>query len=166
MFCYCVSKVKKTGCSSSPSSSPVPPLVFFKLSSLALILGKGNVASALQTSIWFLACMKNTLEKKGRCVALWLLLNNKTLCPPLQLCVIYICLFENHPDWLCGSLGLSGCSWDEHQAAGTVKAFPESSSGALCTCSLTLADISNKKNVLQVGIIPSLICFNEVGVEE
>lgn len=48
-----------------------------------------------------------------------------------------------------------------------MKAFPKSSSGALCTSGLTLADISNKKkNVLQIGIILSLICFNEVGVEE
>lgn len=59
-------------------------------------------------------------------------------------------------------MALLGCQ----VAVGMRKAFPESSSGALCTSGLTFADISNKKDVLQVGIIPSLICFDKVGVEE
>lgn len=92
--------------------------------------------------------MKNTLEKKGRCVALWLLLNNKTLSFSAVMC--NICLYVWKSPWLtlCGSLGWSGCSWDEHLAASTVKPFLESSSGALCTSGFTFADISNKKRCI------------------
>lgn len=65
---------------------------------------------------------------------------------------------------LCDSFGLSGCRQDEHQAVGTVAAFSESFPW-IFTSGRVLADINNQKNILQVGIIPALICFNEIGGE-
>lgn len=64
-------------------------------------------------------------------------------------------------------LGLSGRRQAKHQAVDTAKAFPESSPCILFTSGLVRADICNQKtHLLQVGIIPALISFNEVEVQE
>lgn len=108
MFCYCFYRVKKNGVAIVPSSPSVSLFFFFFLTEQSFIhFGKRKWGFSLANLNSVFSLHEEYSEKKDRCIALWILLNNKGLCSPLQFCVVGVCIFENRPDWLC--VALLGC---------------------------------------------------------